>query len=130
MEIDWKERIAKYSYGIDLEKATDDNLTAYMETKIYLYTRHNLKDFLLWTVFQEDFKNFTPETFKWVQPNTRSGIRYYLIKRGVYIAKQDKRYPLSKVLTDITNKEEPYKWTDKEINLALIEVKLIITTTL
>ena len=51
MEIDWKERIAKYSNGIDLETATDDNLAEYMETKIYLYTRHNLIDFLLWTVF-------------------------------------------------------------------------------
>ena len=64
MEIDQKERIAKYSYRIDLEKATDNNLIVYIETKIYLYTQHNLKDFLLWTVFQEDFKNFILETFK------------------------------------------------------------------
>ena len=57
-------------------------------------------------------------------------IYYYLIKRGVYIAKQDKKYPFSKVLTDITNKEEPYKWIDKEISLALVEVKLMIIITL
>ena len=37
------------------------------------------------------------------------GIRKYLVKRGVYIVKQDKRYSLSKVLTDIVNKEEFYK---------------------
>ena len=47
MEIDWKERIAKYSYRIDLEKATDNNLIAYIEAKIHLYTQYNLKDFLL-----------------------------------------------------------------------------------
>ena len=47
MEIDWKERIAKYSYRIDLKKATDNNLMVYIETKIYLYIQHNLKDFLL-----------------------------------------------------------------------------------
>ena len=51
MEIDWKERITKYNYRIDLEKATDDNLTAYIKTKIYLYTQYNLKDFSLWIVF-------------------------------------------------------------------------------
>jgi len=47
MEIDWKERIAKYGYRIDLEMAMDDDLTVYIETKIHLYTWHNLKDFLL-----------------------------------------------------------------------------------
>ena len=31
---------------------------------------------------------------------------------------------------DITNKEEPHKWIDKEISLAFIEVKPIIITTL
>jgi len=34
------------------------------------------------------------------------GIRKYLVKRGVYIVKQDKRYSLSKVLMDVANKEE------------------------
>jgi len=58
------------------------------------------------------------------------GIRKYLVKRGVYIVKQDKRYSLSKVLTDVANKEEFYKWMDKELIAALIEVKLIITITL
>ena len=37
MEIDWKERITKYGYGIDLETAMDDDLTEYVETKIHLY---------------------------------------------------------------------------------------------
>ena len=47
MEINWKERIAKYGYRIDLETATDHDLTEYIETKMYLYTRFNLTDFLL-----------------------------------------------------------------------------------
>ena len=34
------------------------------------------------------------------------------------------------MLTDVTNKEEFYKWTDKELIAALAEVKLIITITL
>jgi len=51
MEIDWKERIAKYGNGINLEMATNDNLIEYMETKIYLYTQSNLTDYLLWIVF-------------------------------------------------------------------------------
>ena len=37
MEINWKERITKYSYGIDLKKAIDNNLMVYIETKMHLY---------------------------------------------------------------------------------------------
>jgi len=58
------------------------------------------------------------------------GIRKYLIKRGVYIVKQDKRYSLGKVLTDIANKEEFHKWMDKKLIAALTEVKPIIIITL
>ena len=47
MEINWKERIAKYGYGIDLEMATDYELMEYVETKMYLYIWSNLIDFLL-----------------------------------------------------------------------------------
>ena len=64
MEINWKERIAKYSYPINLEMAMDDNLMVYIKTKMYLYTRHNLTDYLLWIVFQEDFKDFMQKLFK------------------------------------------------------------------
>ena len=49
------------------------------------------------------------ELFKWVQSSTRIGIRNYLVKRGVYIAKYSNKYPLSKVLMDIFLEEEPYK---------------------
>ena len=31
---------------------------------------------------------------------------------------------------DITNKEEPYKWINKEISSTLINIKLIITIAL
>jgi len=51
MEINWKERIAKYSNGINLETATDNNLAEYMETKMHLYIQSNLIDSLLWIVF-------------------------------------------------------------------------------
>jgi len=51
MEINWKERVAKYGNGIDLETAMDNNLAEYIETKMHLYTQSNLINSLLWTVF-------------------------------------------------------------------------------
>ena len=47
MEINWKERITKYGYGINLEMAMDDDLMEYIEIKIYLYTQYNLTNFSL-----------------------------------------------------------------------------------
>jgi len=58
------------------------------------------------------------------------GIYKYLVKRGVYVVKQDKRYSLSKVLMDVANKEEFYEWIDEEISLALINIKPMITVAL
>ena len=109
MEIDWKERIAKYGYGIDLEITTNDNLTEYVETKIYLYTQYNLIDYLLQTVFQEDFKDFILEFFKQVQFGIKMGIHNYLVKRGVYITKHSNKYLLGRILTDVFLEEKPYK---------------------
>ena len=101
MEINWKERIAKYGYGIDLETATNNDLTVYIETKMHLYARHNLTDYLLWIVFQEDFKDFTPKLFKRVQSSTKIGIRSYLVKRGVYITTYSRRVTISERLFEV-----------------------------
>ena len=86
--------------------AINNDLMEYMETKIYLYTQSNFTDYLLWTVFQEDFKDFTLKLFTQIQFNIKMGICKYLVKRGVYIIKQDKRYSLGKVLTNIANEKK------------------------
>ena len=47
MEIDWKERIARYSYGINIATALKEDLEEYMETKIYKYIYKNFTDYIL-----------------------------------------------------------------------------------
>jgi len=49
MEINWKERIAKYGYGIDVDKAIKDKLVEFVETTIYL--TQDLTDNDLWYIF-------------------------------------------------------------------------------
>jgi len=51
MEIDWKERIARYGYGIDIATASEEDLEEYMETKIYEYIYKNFTDYILWLLF-------------------------------------------------------------------------------
>ena len=47
MDPEWKERIARHSYGIDITAASKEDLKEYMETKIYEYIYENFTDYIL-----------------------------------------------------------------------------------
>ena len=130
MEINWKERIAKYSYGIDIATALEEDLEEYIETKIYEYIYKNFTDHILRLLFQEEFKGFTIKDFKKICSITRVKLRTYLLQRGVYVAIYSNRYPLYNVLYNALTEEEPHKQTDKEIIGALKEVSPIIIVAL
>jgi len=51
MDPKWKERIARYSYGINAATALKEDLEEYMETKIYKYIYKNFTDYILWSLF-------------------------------------------------------------------------------
>jgi len=51
MEINWKERIARHSYRIDIVTALEEDLEEYMEMKIYEYIYKNFTDYILWLLF-------------------------------------------------------------------------------
>jgi hypothetical protein len=43
----WKERIARYGYGIDVATALEEDLEEYVEIKIYEYIYENFTDYIL-----------------------------------------------------------------------------------
>ena len=51
MDPKWKERIAKYSYGINVVTALKKDLEEYIETKIYKYIYKNFIDYILQLLF-------------------------------------------------------------------------------
>ena len=64
IEKDWKEEAAKQKDGINLIEAFKDNLTNYLQCKMYIYTEiHNQLDLTLQELFQRDFKDFTVNIF-------------------------------------------------------------------
>ena len=79
MDPEWKERIAKYSYGINIATALKKDLEEYMETKIYKYTYENFMDYILQLLFQEEFKGFTIKDFRKIYPITRVKLRAHLL---------------------------------------------------
>jgi len=47
MDPKWKERITRYSYGINITTALKEDLEEYMEIKIYKYIYKNFTDYTL-----------------------------------------------------------------------------------
>ena len=47
MDPEWKERIARYSYRINIVTALKKDLKEYMEIKIYKYIYKNFTDYIL-----------------------------------------------------------------------------------
>ena len=47
MDSKWKERIARYSYRINITTALKKDLKIYIETKIYKYIYKNFTDHIL-----------------------------------------------------------------------------------
>ena len=74
-----KERIARHGYGINTATALKENLEKYIETKIYKYTYKNFTDYILQSLFQEEFKGFTIKDFRKIRSITRAKLRTYLL---------------------------------------------------
>jgi hypothetical protein len=72
-----------------IPKATQDNLEEYVATKIYLHNYENVTDYNLWTVFKEEFKNFTTNNFKQLRVVTRTRLRAHLLRGGVYVKRHN-----------------------------------------
>ena len=50
-----------------------------MEIKIYKYIYKNFTDYILWLLFQEEFKGFTIKDFGKIYPITKIKFRTYLL---------------------------------------------------
>jgi hypothetical protein len=79
MDPEWKERIARHGYGIDVATASEEDLEEYVETKIYEYTYENFTDHTLRLLFQEEFEGFTIEDFRKIRSVTRVKLYTYLL---------------------------------------------------
>ena len=106
MDPEQKERIAKYSYGINIVTALKEDLEEYIETKIYKYIYENFMDYILQLLFQEEFKGFTIKDFRKIYPITKAKLCTHLLQKGVYIAIYSNRYLLYKVLHNIFTEEK------------------------
>ena len=79
MDPEQKERIARYSYRINVVTALKEDLEEYIKTKIYKYIYENFMDYILQLLFQEEFKGFTIKDFGKIYPITKVKLYAYLL---------------------------------------------------
>jgi len=79
MDPKWKERIARHGYRINIATALEEDLEEYMEIKIYKYIYKNFINYILWSLFQEEFKGFTIKDFRKIRFVTRVKLRTHLL---------------------------------------------------
>jgi hypothetical protein len=91
----------KHGNGITTTIASKDELGDYIAIKVYIHIQENFIDYILWTVFKEEFKGFTTKDFRRMRINIRAKLRTYLLKRGVYVGKYNSRYSISEALFNL-----------------------------
>ena len=89
---------SKYRYRINADKALKDKLVEFIQTTIYLHNKQDLINTDLQTVFQEQYKGFTAESFKKIYADIRSKLQKHLLKRGIYIGKNSNQVTIYKLL--------------------------------
>jgi hypothetical protein len=113
-----------------IPKATQDNLEEYVATKIYLHNYENVTDYNLWTVFKEEFKNFTTNNFKQLRVVTRTRLRAHLLRGGVCVKRHNTKRHISDALFSFLQEEKQHVWTNDELADTLVELKLMTTVSL
>ena len=61
--IDWKTEAKRWRNGINVQTATDEDLTDFTLFKLWEYNAYKAMDDRLWSFFQNDFKVFSVNTF-------------------------------------------------------------------
>jgi len=100
-EQEWAIKVRKYGGGINLGETIKDELAEFIEMKIYMHKKEDFLDNTLWTIFWEEFKEFTLEDFWKMRLDTRAKLQKHLLKRGVCVAKYNARITLSNILFNI-----------------------------
>ena len=99
--MEWYKKILKYNNGITTVIVSKDELGDYIAIKVYIHTQENFTDYILWTVFKEEFEGFITEDFRHMQIDIKAKLCTHLFKRGVYVGKHNSRYSISETLFDL-----------------------------
>ena len=109
-----KERWGKPFDPADKNQLTADNISGYIACMTKIYQSHGYKDDTLWQYFHEDFEGFIIEIFSKAHRQAVRNLWIHLYNHGVWI-RGAKGILYAKVLQACLEEENPYEWTEQEI---------------
>ena len=112
---DWKAEAKRWRYGINTQTATDEDLTDFIQFKLWEYNEFKTMDNRLWSFFQNDFKVFSVNTFLRVHKLHLYKMYAFLRRGGVYIRTKEKRTTYAQLLFELTQEERQYSWTQENL---------------
>ena len=108
---DWKAEEKRWRNGIDVQTATDEDLTDFTLFKLWEYNDCKAMDDGLWSFFQNDFETFSVDTLSKVHIKHLRNIYTFLRRGGVYVRTKEKRTTYAQLLFEITQEEHQHLWT-------------------
>ena len=112
---DWKAEAKRWRHGIDTQTATDEDLTDFIQFKLWEYNKHEAMDDGLWSVFQDDFEAFSVDMFSKVHTLHLRKMYAFLRRGGVYVRTKEKRTTYAQLLFELTQEEYQYSWTQENL---------------
>ena len=103
----------KWKYGIDLSKASKDDITSFIQYRTHTYKQKGWTRSNLSTIYAEDFENFTRKEFEQSSSDARAELREVLRAHGVFL-RIGRGYPISKELADLIQSEKPWPEDDPQ----------------
>ncbi|RFU23765.1 hypothetical protein B7463_g12573, partial [Scytalidium lignicola] len=103
VRMNWTALIKKWEWGIDPKDATIKDIREYLTTK---------------DLFQEDFKNFTVDTFKVITQKEIQSLRNCLRCGGVRVMHNTKSITIAQTLVDVIQEEEQHPWSEEDLQHA------------
>ena len=122
---DWKAEEERWRNGINVQTATDKDLTDFTLFKLWEYNDFKAIDNGLWTLFQDDFKVFSVDIFLRVHAQHLQSIYAFLRRGGVYMHTKQKRTTYAQLLFKLIQEEHQYSWTQENLDEVYIELNEI-----
>jgi hypothetical protein len=119
---DWKAEAERWKQGVNLETATDKDITDFIMFKLWEYNEYKTMDVALWSFFQDDFEGFDVATFLRVHAQHLRSMYDFLRRGGVYIRAKEKRVTYAQLLFEITQEERQHPWTQEELEEVYVEL--------
>ena len=87
---DWKAKAKQWRNGINIQTATNKDLTDFTLFKLQEYNKYKLINNGLWSFFQDNFEAFNVNIFLKVFAQHFQSMHTFLQQKGVYVYTKEK----------------------------------------